>query len=276
MQHHRKRQRVVDSHAGSKRPKLHAGLSLDDFAEAKKSGYDKKHRKEKEFALNAKKVNRYKKLKQKLARQGRLQPSTVPQSVEEDEHPAERGHSASDTARARARAGPPPDDSDVSSSDAEEPQQQHDQDQSTASIQVHDHLHKPWAVNAGNRDSRTTHHKHIQQDELPGPPGLSGEPAVHNADAATLSTKHSKYRRQKPPSRLLRVAEASEAKKKAEAEARAAKQRDIEERQAKAAQAQQHRKQQTNALRKKTRTGQPVMKYRINQLLDKLQHEVAS
>ena len=63
---------------------------------------------------------------------------------------------------------------------------------------------------------------------------------------------------------------------KAEAEARAARQRDIEERKAKAAQAQQQRKLQTNVLRKKTRTGQPVMKYRINQLLDKLQHEVAS
>lgn len=53
-----------------------AGLSaLERFATAKTSTYDKQRRKEKEFALNAKKVNKYRKLKQRLANAGRLQPN---------------------------------------------------------------------------------------------------------------------------------------------------------------------------------------------------------
>jgi hypothetical protein len=46
---------------------------LERFAHAKTSTYDKKKKKEKEFALNAKKVNKYRKLKQRLAQIGRLQ-----------------------------------------------------------------------------------------------------------------------------------------------------------------------------------------------------------
>lgn len=53
-----------------------AGLTaLERFAHAKTSTYDKQRRKEKEFALNAKKVNKYRKLKQRLASAGRLQPN---------------------------------------------------------------------------------------------------------------------------------------------------------------------------------------------------------
>ena len=50
------------------------GLSLEKFATAKQSGYDKKAKKAKELALNAKKVNKYRKLKQRLASQGLLAP----------------------------------------------------------------------------------------------------------------------------------------------------------------------------------------------------------
>ena len=50
------------------------GLSLERFAKAKQSGYDKKAKKAKELALNAKKVNKYRKLKQKLAAKGMLSP----------------------------------------------------------------------------------------------------------------------------------------------------------------------------------------------------------
>ena len=53
-----------------------AGFSaLERFANAKTSTYDKQRRKEKEFALNAKKVNKYRKLKQRLTDAGRLQPN---------------------------------------------------------------------------------------------------------------------------------------------------------------------------------------------------------
>ena len=50
------------------------GLSLERFAKAKQSGYDKKAKKAKELALNAKKINKYRKLKQKLAATGLLAP----------------------------------------------------------------------------------------------------------------------------------------------------------------------------------------------------------
>ncbi len=53
------------------------GLSLERFAKAKQSGYDRKAKKAKELALNAKKVNKYRKLKQKLAAKGLLEPSVT-------------------------------------------------------------------------------------------------------------------------------------------------------------------------------------------------------
>ena len=51
------------------------GLSLERFAKAKQSGYDKKAKKAKEQALNAKKVNKYRKLKQRLGMKGLLTPA---------------------------------------------------------------------------------------------------------------------------------------------------------------------------------------------------------
>ena len=57
-----------------KKPAPQQGLSLERFAHAKTSSYDKKKAKEKEFALNAKKVNKYRKLKQRLAKAGKLRP----------------------------------------------------------------------------------------------------------------------------------------------------------------------------------------------------------
>ena len=63
------------SQVANMKPGRSVGLSLERFAHAKTSTYDKKHRKEKEFALNAKKVNKYRKLKQRLAQSGRLQPN---------------------------------------------------------------------------------------------------------------------------------------------------------------------------------------------------------
>ena len=51
------------------------GLSLERFAGAKQSSYDKKAKKAKELALNAKKINKYRKLKQRLSNKGLLGPS---------------------------------------------------------------------------------------------------------------------------------------------------------------------------------------------------------
>ena len=51
------------------------GLSLERFAGAKQSSYDKKAMKAKELALNAKKINKYRKLKQRLTSKGLLGPT---------------------------------------------------------------------------------------------------------------------------------------------------------------------------------------------------------
>lgn len=50
------------------------GLTLERFATAKASGYNKQKKKDKQFALNAKKVNQYRKLQRKLQ-----QSSTLPE-----------------------------------------------------------------------------------------------------------------------------------------------------------------------------------------------------
>ena len=49
-------------------------LSLERFAKAKQTGFDKRAKKQKELALKAKQVNKYRKLRQKLAKQGVLAP----------------------------------------------------------------------------------------------------------------------------------------------------------------------------------------------------------
>ena len=51
-----------------------SGISLHKFAGAKKSRYDKKARLEKAAALNAKRVNKYRKLTAKLEDEGQLRP----------------------------------------------------------------------------------------------------------------------------------------------------------------------------------------------------------
>lgn len=48
------------------------GLTLERFAAAKSSGYNKRDKKERQFALDAKKVNKYRKLKSKLQQKGML------------------------------------------------------------------------------------------------------------------------------------------------------------------------------------------------------------
>ena len=59
-----------------------------------------------------------------------------------------------------------------------------------------------------------------------------------------------------------------------QAERQAAKETAIkaaEQKQARVQQAEQERKRQTSLLRKRTRTGQPVMKHRIDKILSQLQ-----
>ncbi len=64
-------------HKGGKRsrgPQVGAALSLDKFASAKVSKYDKKQLLEKQRALRAKQINKYRKLQKRLAAEGKLSP----------------------------------------------------------------------------------------------------------------------------------------------------------------------------------------------------------
>ena len=56
----------------NKTHKPRKGLTLERFATAKASGYNKQEKKDREYALNAKKVNQYRKLKRKLQQSGVL------------------------------------------------------------------------------------------------------------------------------------------------------------------------------------------------------------
>ena len=63
----------IAKHPKSKSSNKHPrGLTLERFAAAKSSGYNKRDKKEKQFALDAKKVNKYRKLKSKLQQKGML------------------------------------------------------------------------------------------------------------------------------------------------------------------------------------------------------------
>ena len=56
--------------------------------------------------------------------------------------------------------------------------------------------------------------------------------------------------------------------------AKAEKRRSIEQHQKKVAMDEKRRKQQTKLLRKRTRQGQPVMRYRMDKILGQLQSEL--
>ena len=75
-----------------KHRKLGAGVSIEKFARARVSSYDPKAAREKERALNAKVVNKYKKLKQRL--QGQAPPATLRHPAEEVGGAGRRGGGA--------------------------------------------------------------------------------------------------------------------------------------------------------------------------------------
>jgi hypothetical protein len=81
--------------AGRKRRVGQASLSLTRFAGAKTSAYDKQRREQRDFALNAKKVNKFRRLKQRLLREGKLQPPSAPEQVRAPlPRPGQRLHTA--------------------------------------------------------------------------------------------------------------------------------------------------------------------------------------
>eukprot|EP00891_Asterochloris_glomerata_P005934 jgi/Astpho2/5934/Aster-02422 len=228
----------------AKKRKLQGGLSLEQFASAKASGFDKKHERDKQKALNAKQVNKYRKLRQKLQQTGRLNPK-VP--VERLDNLDSIGGAAeldveSREDRALARAGPAPDtDSEDKFGDADE----------QAAV--------PQAPQSRRPQSSQATAWRQQQRKASGKKKGRRDNSTHQ------------FQQQKPKPQLQRLAEEVQAKKDAQEQQQQAERMAAEERKARLAVATKARKQQTAQMRKKTKRGQPIMKHRIINMLSALQ-----
>lgn len=66
---------------GNKQQEYKSALSLQKFAAAKKKKYDKNLKKERAAARRAKRINEYKKLKQKLIEEGKIPAKKVKKKV---------------------------------------------------------------------------------------------------------------------------------------------------------------------------------------------------
>ncbi|DBB13758.1 TPA: hypothetical protein ACH3X3_000766 [Trebouxia sp. C0006] len=97
-------------------------------------------------------------------------------------------------------------------------------------------------------------------------------PQSHHStqELQSQSGKASRHKRPKPESHLQRLAIQVQADKEAVLQEQQAAQKQAAERRDRLAKVEKQRKQQTALLRKKTRTGQPIMKHRIDKLLDAL------
>ncbi|KAK9906685.1 hypothetical protein WJX75_006136 [Coccomyxa subellipsoidea] len=267
-----------------KKPKLRQGLSLERFAHAKTASYDKQKAKEKAFALNAKKVNKYRKLKQRLAKEGRLVPLARP-IVEDDSdeempsqkapksnedsrpHGSQGGAALQELDRIRSRAGPVPDEEGDLSDGSDVIGEEIDEDEGEQQSR-------------GAQQGRSTHDQGSLQRSAgasaAGPPGsekIAGESRQGEEGIAGKASLHGKHHRSKPLSRVQRIAAEVQARKDAEAKARKVRRAGIEAHKARVVEAEKQRKQKTKLLRKRTRHGQPVMRYRMDKLLDQLQAE---
>ncbi|CAL8462482.1 g2015 [Coccomyxa elongata] len=307
-----------------KKPAPRHGLSLERFAHAKTSSYDKKKAKEKEFALNAKKVNKYRKLKQRLAKAGKLRPltNTLEQVLEDEKRPAQKASKSmegdsSPHSRAKggiagleldrivARAGPVPDEDSDDFHDVEmvgDKSDESDEEPAPAG-RAQERVHPAMssgrqmpgpqdkrANSTGGRgrgpvdatDKQGVQEEHLHPNLLHQPAGATVEPPsgsqANGSERArknrTETNSHEgKHRRSKPPSRMQRIAAEVQARKDAEAKVREARKADLEAHKLRVAEVEKQRKQQTKLLRKRTRLGQPVMRYRMDKLLGQLQAE---
>ncbi|BDA46347.1 hypothetical protein COCOBI_08-4390 [Coccomyxa sp. Obi] len=301
-----------------KKPAPRQGLSLERFAHAKTSSYDKKKAKEKEFALNAKKVNKYRKLKQRLAKAGKLRPltNTLEQDFEDEEVPgrkapiftegdssphsrAKGGVAGLELDRIVSRAGPVPDeDSDDlqmigDDSDEEPAPAGRAQDRMHPAMPSGRQMPGPYDQQANSeggsrrgpvedKEKQGPQQEHLHPNAWHQPAGANVEPPSGNRgngservrNDRTEANKHQgKHRRSRPASRMQRIAAEVQARKDAEAKAREARKADLEAHKLRVAEVEKQRKQQTKLLRKRTRLGQPVMRYRMDKLLGQLQAE---
>uniref|UniRef100_A0A7S1SV61 rRNA-processing protein FYV7 n=1 Tax=Tetraselmis chuii TaxID=63592 RepID=A0A7S1SV61_9CHLO len=170
-------------------PVVGAGLGLDRFASAKKSTYDKRAVKAKQTALNAKKVNKYRKLLRKME-PGSTQTVSTERSTDND----------------------------------------------------------------GGKDTDKWGEKEASAGKGGKTQGRSGAEAVA-----------------KRKNQLQRLAEKVEVERRSEAAEHEQERKTKEEVALKKAESQKQRRKEKSKFFKKTRQGQPVMKYRVEKILSQLQ-----
>lgn len=234
---------------GSRHPK---GLTLERFAAAKSSGYNKRERIDKQFALDAKKVNKYRKLKSKLQQKGVLSGAS-----QADQQEAVR------LRKIQERAGSPlADDMDEESELNDIIQQQHQLPHAKERAELEDGF-----ATASQHQPSASRHDAAQAPSLP----LTHTHSAQQTASQLKPGKANRHKRQKPESHLQKLANQVQADKEAALQEQQMAQRAAAERRAKVADVEKQRKKQTTLLRKKTRSGQPVMKHRIDKILDALQ-----
>lgn len=214
---------------------LKSGVSLEKFAQAKLSRYDKREKLRKEAALKAKKISKYRKLKFRLQKEGRLPPATQTTT------PHTQGDSSDEEVqRALTRAGPV-----LSGSEA-------------------------GAARSPLTDTETEYQ------------GLYIESRQDKDSAPSLACNESQHqeksnkgprigKRKRPLSGVQKLAKKVQAAKdQKKLEILRAKQ-EVDARQKRIAEVEQRRKLERKTHLKKTKRGQPVMKHRIDKLLQQLQ-----
>ncbi|KAA6422429.1 MAG: hypothetical protein FRX49_07604 [Trebouxia sp. A1-2] len=225
------------------------GLTLERFAAAKSSGYNKRDKKERQFALDAKKVNKYRKLKSKLQQKGML-----PSVSQEDQQETAR------LKRIQDRAGPSLSDTTDEGSEADDV------------LKLQHQLPYVSGEPEQKRNSGTAR-QHQTIKSTHGSQVASGPyPQSHHGtqELQSQSGNPNRHKRQKPKSHLQKIANQVQADKEAVLQEQQAAQKQAAERRDRVAKVEKQRKQQTALLRKKTRTGQPIMKHRIDKILDAL------
>lgn len=132
--------------------------------------------------------------------------------------------------------------------------------------------HLDAALQTGSEQSEERQLSLPGQQETAQPPQHQQQQQQAQSAGSKLADKRPKHgRKPKPASQLQRIAQEKEAEQEEQRRQKEEQRLAAEKRREEVAQARQRRKQQTTQFRKRTRTGQPVMKYRIGKVLEKLQ-----
>ncbi|KAK9842764.1 hypothetical protein WJX74_002017 [Apatococcus lobatus] len=206
-----------------------AGLSIQKFAKAKQTGYDKRQKTAVQQEQRARQKGKFRKLKARLGKEGWLKPVQDLPKSEDTEHVPSHIELPTSTTRRHLQAPA-----------AAAPRQPE-----VGGLQAEQHAATEIQVSMPAADTEDVKHKE--------------------------ATGH--RRKQKPASALQRIAASVQAQKEAESREREATRQAAAEHRARVAASHAQRKQRTQVLRKRTSSGQPVMKYRIEGMLSALEND---